>query len=466
MGDVHRFVGASSRVITAPLPVRPVRALAISAGLSFLFVVVYGGCNWISAHRSDVGTLYFRWEQAISFVPLFIIPYLSIDLFFVAAPFLCRSERELRTFTARTAAAIVCAGLVFLLFPLRYAFPRPHAPGWLGLLFAWFQGIDAPHNLLPSLHAALALLLVDIYARHSCGILRVAIIIWFMFIGVSPLLTHQHHVMDIVAGFALAGYCFYFVRDFSPRLSMLPNPGVGLYYLVGTGGVLVFALFNPVAGAFLLWPVLSLVLVALAYFGRGPGIFRKTDGVLPLSSRFVLGPCLAGQYLSFAYYRRKCAAWNAITPCVLMGRRLNNDEAAAVCRAGVTAVLDVSAEFSEVAAFRALAYGNVPVLDLTAPTLPQLNEMVRFIEDQAAHGKVYVHCKVGYSRSAAAVGAYLMASGQATGTTEAIDIIRSARASVVIRPEVVSALQEFEMHLRNSGTSRAFLLASTGEPVS
>src|SRR5450631_181985 len=64
-----------------------VKAFAASIGLSVLFVVVYGWCNWITAQRHDVGTLYFEWERFIPFVPLMIVPYLSIDLFFVAAPF-------------------------------------------------------------------------------------------------------------------------------------------------------------------------------------------------------------------------------------------------------------------------------------------------------------------------------------------------------------------------------------------
>ena len=63
------------------------KATAVSAGLSLLFLVVYGGCNWITAQRSDVGLLNFEWERHIPFVPLLIVPYLSIDLFFVAAPF-------------------------------------------------------------------------------------------------------------------------------------------------------------------------------------------------------------------------------------------------------------------------------------------------------------------------------------------------------------------------------------------
>jgi membrane-associated phospholipid phosphatase len=197
------------------------KALLVSAGLSILFLLVYGGCNWITARRGNVGSLYFEWERSFPFVPFFILPYMSIDLFFVAAPFLCRTERELSIFAKRVAAAIIAAGGCFLLFPLRFAFPRPHADGRLGAVFDWFRGMDAPYNLLPSLHAALMLLLIDVYIRNTRGVVRIAIVVWFGLIALSPVLTYQHHIVDIVGGFVLAGLCFWLFR--APVLSSPPE---------------------------------------------------------------------------------------------------------------------------------------------------------------------------------------------------------------------------------------------------
>ena len=211
-----------------------------------MFLVVYGGCIWITAQRSDVGSLYFEWERKIPFVPFFILPYMSIDLFFIAAPFLCRTDRELKIFSKRVTAAILIAGVCFLLFPLRFAFPRPEASGWLGALSIGFARWTRPYNLLPSLHAALCLLLVDLYARNLRGVLRVAVLMWFVLIGVSPLLTYQHHVIDIAGGFVLAGYCFYFFRDSSASFPVVSNRRIGLYYLIG-------AIIVAVA-AFAFWP--------------------------------------------------------------------------------------------------------------------------------------------------------------------------------------------------------------------
>jgi protein-tyrosine phosphatase/membrane-associated phospholipid phosphatase len=436
------------------------KALVVSAGLSVLFLIVYGGCNWITGQRSQVGSFYFQWERGIPFVPFMILPYMSIDLFFIAAPFLCRTEEELRIFSRRVIAAILIAGLCFLLFPLSFAFPRPHASGWLGALFDWFRGMDAPYNLLPSLHAALTLILLDVYFRHTRGFIRVATMTWFVLIALSPVLTYQHHLIDIVGGFVLGGYCFYLFREHSHPLPGVANRRIGSYYAAGAAVVLIVgAIFWP-WGVLLLWPAIALGIVAIAYFRAGPIVFHKTEGTLPWSTRFVLAPCLIGQYLSLLYYRRQCRPWDKVTPQICIGGKLGCRSANKALSAGVVSVLDLSAEFSEAKPFRKINYRNIPVLDLTAPTQTQLVEMSKFIADHSRNGAVYVHCKIGYSRSAAAVTAYLIMSGKVKTAEEAFAMIRRVRPSVVIRPEVLSALSEFEHRVRASpnGTD-SFVLA-------
>jgi len=431
-------------------------AFAVSVGLSLLFLVVYGGCIWITARRGDIGTFYFQWEHAIPFVPFMILPYMSIDLFFVAAPFVLRTDGELKLFAKRVAVAIIVAGICFLLFPLRFAFPRLHAEGWLGAIFDWFRALDAPYNLFPSLHAALCLLLVDVYARKLRGVILIAAMAWFVLIGLSPLLTYQHHVIDIIGGFILAGYCFYCFHESFPMLPVVADHRIGWYYVAGAAALLMLALMLWPLGAFLFWPVVAFGIVGTAYFGVGPVIFRKRKGQISWSARFVLGPCLFGQYLSLLYYRRQGRAWNEITPRIWIGGKLGRYAASQAMRSGVTSVLDLTAEFSEAPPFREIDYRNIPILDLTTPTQTQLREMAEFIEHRSRHGIVYVHCKIGYSRSAAAIAAYLIMHGEANTAEEAFATIRLARPSIIIRPEIVSALTEFEL-LRARNT---FLLAS------
>jgi protein phosphatase len=213
-------------------------------------------------------------------------------------------------------------------------------------------------------------------------------------------------------------------------------------------------------GVLLLWPTIALGIVAIAYFELGQVVFHKTKGKLPWSTRFVLAPCLLGQYLSLLYYRSRCRPWDEVTPRIWIGGKLGARSANKALRSGVASVLDLSAEFSEATPFRKINYRNIPVLDLTAPTQAQLAEMGEFIGNHSRNGVVYVHCKIGYSRSAAAVAAYLIMSGKANTAKEAFAIIRRVRPSVVIRPEVISALSEFDLRLRSSrGGTDSFLLA-------
>ena len=174
MGNFHGVAGAPrSRLIF--------QAGAASVLLSLLFLAVYSGTNWLTSQRSDVGTWYYEWERLIPFVPLMLIPYMSIDLFFVAAPFLCRDRRELATFCRRVTLAIIVAGVCFLVMPLKLGIDRPRLEGWMGAIFGWFFATDLPYNLCPSLHIALRTLLAETYARTraDCGtLLRTCGSVW------------------------------------------------------------------------------------------------------------------------------------------------------------------------------------------------------------------------------------------------------------------------------------------------
>ena len=206
---------------------------------------------------------------------------------------------------------------------------------------------------------------------------------------------------------------------------------VGVAAAVGTAGLL------------LVWPAASLAVVASAYLGARTDVLGKRRGRLAAYMQLLLGPWLLGQWLSLRYYRRRGRTWDVAAENVWIGARLNEREAADAVRSGVTAVVDLTAEFSEPRAFRELAYCNLQVLDLTAPSLEQLRDASAFIVDHAKHGVVYVHCKAGYSRSAAVVGAYLLRTGLSRDVDECLSQLRQARPSIVIRPEVKAALRAF-----------------------
>lgn len=418
------------------VPNRRGPAALAAGGLSLLFMAVYGAGNLFASRQPDLGALFFEWERRVPLVDWMIVPYMSIDLFFVGAFFVARTARERRVLSGRTALAILTAGVFFFLIPMEFAFPRQIPSGWTAGIYRFLHGFDAPHNLFPSLHIALRTLLVDLYTDRSAGFWRWVFHGWFSLIGISTLFTHQHHVPDIAAGFVLAVFCFYAVPSLETERRVTPSRRVAIYYGIGAFMTWGLAGLLPLWGLWFAWPATALTLTTAAYLGLGPGVYQKVHGRLPLASRLLMAPVRLGQWISLQYYKHRTRPWDPIAPALWIGRQLSEKEARGAVARGVTAVLDLTAEFSEPPSFRRLAYKNIPVLDLSAPTPAQLKEAVEFIKSERARGVVYVHCKIGYSRSAAAVGAALIQSGEVKDFKTAAQKMRAARPDLIVRPEI------------------------------
>ena len=65
----------------------------------------------------------------------------------------------------------------------------------------------------PRWHIALWAILIHHYFRHSRGMVRALILIWFSLILLSTVLTYQHHLIDVAGGFVLSTFCFYLYPD-------------------------------------------------------------------------------------------------------------------------------------------------------------------------------------------------------------------------------------------------------------
>lgn len=399
---------------------RPWRAAAAwLALLGPLFFLLYGLANWFTAQRAGVPSYYFDWERSLPFVPQLMLPYMSIDLFFAASLFVCRTRAELDRHAQRIIAAILISVAGFLLFPLRFAFDRPAADGFNGLLLDLLTGFDQPFNQAPSLHISLLLLLWVIYARHLSAPWRYLMHLWFSLIGLSVLLVYQHHIIDLYTGLAVGMLCLYGLPD-----GPLPYPGarftrdprrraLGWRYL---GGGLVCAL---AAGALqgwawlLLWPAAALIAVASGYWLFGVAVFQKQAGRHSLAARWLLAPYLLGSWLSYRWYTAGRPASAPVAADVHIGRLPRRRELAAN---RWRSVIDLTAEFSSAARGR---YDNLPLLDLVVPDPDSLRRAAHTIEQARGAGPVLVHCALGASRSAVAVIAWLVRQGHAADIAQA-----------------------------------------------
>lgn len=91
----------------------------------------------------------------------------------------------------------------------------------------------------------------------------------------------------------------------------------------------------------------------------------------------------------------------------------------------------------------ARGYVSLPQLDLTAPSREHLDRASRAIESMIEGGPVLVCCALGFSRSAAAVAAWLISTGRAADAADAVERVLHARPAAVLRAEHLDVLSRF-----------------------
>jgi protein-tyrosine phosphatase/membrane-associated phospholipid phosphatase len=413
------------------------RAAAWLAFLGPFFFASYGFATWFTAQRADVGAVVFGWEERIPFLAWTILPYWSIDVLYAVSLFLCTTRRELDAHARRLLTAQAVAVACFLAFPLRFTFERPDTGGLFGVLFDVLGSFDKPFNQAPSLHIALLLILWTRFHAHVPRAWRPLLHGWFALIGVSVLTTWQHHFIDVPTGALLGAFCLWLwpVDGRSPlaawsRTHDAVRRRLALRYALGSGLAAAVALAAGGAALWLLWVAVALALVAVIYAALGPAGFQKHDGRLSAGATLLLAPYLAGAWINARLWTRRHPQPDRVADDVWLGRL---PTPAALRRHAIAAVVDLCAELPVDPAGR--PYAAVPVLDLVAPGPEALREAVRAIDDARQHGRVLVCCALGYSRSAMAVAAWLVASGRAHDADEAMRIVRAARPQIVFADE-------------------------------
>lgn len=183
------------------------RAFAVAGlRLLLLFAAVFYGAEWWTAHHTRRISVAFGAELGMPWWPPAYAVYFSV----LAVPFLmlarARSPRQVRAWERRMALALLLALPCFLWLPSTPGYPPPPAEQletW-GDVRGAAQLIAGQYNLLPSLHVALSAVTMLAVAPLVSLRLRAAMGLWWAALVASVLLTHQHHVADVLAGTLLA----------------------------------------------------------------------------------------------------------------------------------------------------------------------------------------------------------------------------------------------------------------------
>ncbi len=167
------------------------------------FWLIYGGANFLTARRTLRLRDHLEVEERLPFIPTAVVVYMSIYILFWAAPFILRTRRELRALGITLAFVTLCGGICFLLFPAELDFSVPQDLGVCAELFRFADWLNLDYNQVPSLHVAMTVVCTAAFATRAGVSIRVLLWGWALTMGVSSILTFQHHVVDVITGFIL-----------------------------------------------------------------------------------------------------------------------------------------------------------------------------------------------------------------------------------------------------------------------
>jgi hypothetical protein len=402
--------------------------------LGTFFFLSYNFANRLASQRASVPQVAFGWERNIPFLPWTIVPYWTTDLFYGISFLLCATRDELRVHWQRLLAVQLICVSGFLLFPLRFGFARPHSDGFFGWLFDELAGFDKPFNQAPSLHVALTVVLWAAYRRHLSGAGWWLLRVWFAMMALSTLSTYQHHFIDLPTGLWVGLFVLVAFPD-AGRVRFARSTDDRRYWLcaayaAGAAICGVAAALIGGVGWFLLWCSGALILVAVAYGTGRPELLGKNGGPMSVAAGWILAPYLIGAWASSRLQTRGQAAAQEIADGVCVGRVPGASEFKGSL-VSVTAEMPVKAD------------RNVPMLDLLAPGVDQLDAAVRAIQELEGSRPTLVFCALGWSRSAASVAAWLVASGRVRSVADAVEMIRARRPYIVMGPRYIEALERW-----------------------
>jgi hypothetical protein len=230
--------------------------------------------------------------------------------------------------------------------------------------------------------------------------------------------------------------CLWLYPDapFSSPFAQPIRPVPRLAWSYAGGAMVLFALAYRVGGIglCLYYPAISLSLVALCYAKLGAAAFQKNAvGQYSVATRFLLAPYRWAAYLNSCIWLRH----HPLSVAVMDGVWLGSLRAPA--RHGM---LDVCAELTP--SHLPVHYCSVPMLDLLAPSVAQLNQAVLALETLRQEGEVLVCCALGYSRSAAVVVAWLVQTKRSPDVASAVCFLKKSRPQLVLSPAHLAVIAE------------------------
>lgn len=200
--------------------------------------------------------------------------------------------------------------------------------------------------------------------------------------------------------------------------------------------------------------------LAAALFDVSPGrLFKSADGRTRTAIRLVTWPYLLFEIGLFRRYLRKSREprFEPVAEGVYIGSRVMAQDLAALRQEGISATLDLVAEFpapNNLLDDPGIVYLCLPVIDGTAPSSRDLEAAVAFVAlARRAGRRTLVHCAFGHGRSAMVIACALIRLGLAETGEQALDLLKKCRRKIWLSREQIILLEKFQQSERERARS-------------
>lgn len=181
-------------------------AVFVIGAVAVSFALIYGGASVLSGFVPWRIRVDLPIDHAMPFLPWSAVVYLSMDLLLLLAPFVIKDARKLAAFGAVLIVQMLIAAPFFVLLPVADVFPPRVVEGPAAMFFTVADTMNLERNYLPSLHVAFSVTAARAYGGRWWWL-------WAFAIAASTMLMHEHYVVDVITGAALALLAFQLFFD-------------------------------------------------------------------------------------------------------------------------------------------------------------------------------------------------------------------------------------------------------------
>lgn len=146
--------------------------------------------------------LYFAWESQITFQRWALPLYFSLDIAVVLFPFFFATWQKAIVPVGTILAQTAVAAIFFVLVPID---PGYETTGVWGPYFYDFFGVEnfSRWNHAPSLHVSYVFTIAWCIGKRYGTITMACAMFWAIWVSISTILVHEHHLLCVISGFAL-----------------------------------------------------------------------------------------------------------------------------------------------------------------------------------------------------------------------------------------------------------------------